>query len=258
MSATHSRTQAKRNTLLAQGAALLLAAVAVGAILVGVPGVRAPEAEVQEVSEVLAQRQAERQLAASAKVVDEGAVAREIDLHAVAERLELIHKGEIEVAAVEPTGGEGGEPVDEQKLEIKYLGHITEPNRQLALLSVNGQQRIVPVGSSARFSPEGIDPVSIRIVGVSSDAVTYERDGVQSKAEKGPRMAGAVTQVQVEAPAAARGGLQPGQPGQPGQAEESELDRRRREAMERRQRIIDRQEEQGDSPQRRGRPDGEN
>lgn len=256
MTATHTRTQARRNTLLAQGAALLLAAVAVGAILVGVPGVKAPEATMQTVGDLLKERQADRDRVASAKVVDENAPVREIDLNAVAERLKLIHTGTVEIAVETTKPDEDEGPIADQKVEIKYLGHISEPNRQLALLSVNGHQRIVPVGSTARFSPEGIDPVSIKIVGVSGDEMIYERDGVQSKATKGPRMAGAVTQVQEAAPTAARGGLDPASPVP---AEESDMDRRRREAMERRQRILDRQEEQGQgTPQRPGRPDGEN
>jgi len=256
MTGTHTRTQAKRNTLLAQAAAVLLAAVAVGAILIGVPGVKAPEAKVQQVSDLLAERQAERERAANAQVVDENAPVREIDLTAVAERLELIHTGTVAAPVTPDIANQDETPATDQKVEIKYLGHISEPNRQLALLSVNGHQRIVPVGATARFSPEGLDPVSIKVVGLSSDEVTYERDGVQSRAQKGPRMAGAVTQVQVAAPTAARGGLDPASPVP---AEESDMDRRRREAMERRQRIIDRQEEQGQgTPQRSGRPDGEN
>jgi hypothetical protein len=255
MSSAHTRTQARRNTLLAQGAALLLAAVAVAAIVVGIPGVRAPSAQMRTVSDRLAELEAERARLESAEVVEEGAPSRAVDLQAIAQRLEIIHQ----VARAEP------EPVDttipeqtntggENKVEVKYLGNIAEPDRQLALVSLNGHQRIIPMGATISFTPEGGEAVSLRVVGVSAGELVYELDGEASRIDKAPRLASAVTKIEANpAQTLAGPGVEPPQASE-AQGEESDMDRRRREAMERRQRILEERERRGG-----GRPDdGEN
>lgn len=243
MSNAHTRSQARRNTLLAQGAALLLAGVAIAAIAVGLPGLSAPAAGVQTVSDLLAEREAERERLESAEVVEDGEPTRAVNLQSVAERLELIHQAQ----AAEPVtdvvaGGEIPNTDGEEKIEVKYLGHIAEPSRQLALISLNGRQRIIPIGATTTFTPEGGEVVSLHIVGVSTNELVYELDGERQRIDKAPRMAGAVTKIETnEQPRGGPPGVDPAEV--QGLGEESDMDRRRREAMERRQRILDDQEE---------------
>ncbi len=261
MSQAGTRAQAKRNTLLGQIGALILAGVAVTAFIVGVPGVTVPETEVRTVSDLMEERAAERARVESAQVVEGDEPKREVDFAAVAERLEMVHKVEKNKPELD-TGNQTTvvEVPSDDDIELKYLGHIAEPNRQLALISFDGRQRIVPVGQSVSFTPEGKDPVSITVKGVSSSEVVYERDGEQRRVSKAPKVAGAVTQVAstgVSPPPVQSEGANPAAV----PSEESDLDRRRREAMERRQRILDRQNEQSSQqpdPQSTRRPDREN
>lgn len=263
MSTAGTRAQAKRNTILGQIAALAFAGVAVAAIIVGVPGVTMPEASVQKISDVIAERKAERDRVENAKVVDEQNLAREVNLAAVAERFGMIHSVVKPIEVIPDENHQTEVVVDDSSgIELKYLGHISEPNRQLALISFDGRQRIVPVGQSVRFTPEGQDPVSITITGVSSTEVKYERDGQSRRMAKAPKVAGSVTQVVTAAGAGASPGNPPSVDPKPSAIDpnESDLDRRRREAMERRQRIIDQQNERerGNAPTPSSRPDREN
>lgn len=258
-----SKTHAKRNTLLAQGSALLLAGVAVGVVLVGPRLLSEPESDLVTVEKVMAQRQAERERVESATpAADETTSKAEVDLDAVAQRLAQLVDIPKPADTTQVTA-QGETQREEQVVtntQLKYLGSIVEPNRKLALLSLNGIQRIVPLGSEANFTlPEGTK-VTLRVVGVSDSEVMIERDGARERVAKADRVSQAVTLVQNVGP-------QPGQPGQPGaqqaqpNPQESEIDRRRREAEDRRQRILDRQRQ--DNGGRRpdfepgGRPDGD-
>jgi hypothetical protein len=269
MSNPPTRAQAKRNTLLAQGTAVLLAAVAIGVFIFGIPGVKSPQVEVQTVAELMAQRQAEQDRLDQTETVEDGQSERLVDLQSIAERLEFLHQAAKPDALADANPGEPEilNTDGSEKVELKYLGHIAEPTRQLALISVNGVQRIVPLGQVATFTPEGGDLVALKVVGLSAGEVLIERDGVRERVSKAPRMASAVTQV-ASTPADASGasrtgnrlGSRPGEPGvSPGSPQdpqqETDLDRRRREAQERRQRIIDRRNNGQNEPLR---PDGEN
>ncbi len=269
MSQAPTRAHAKRNTLFAQGAAVVLAAVAVAVFIFGIPGVEPPNVEVQTVAELLAQRQAEQDRLDQVDQVEDEHSARQVDLEAVAERLAFLHQ--VAVADTDsPSDPDEPEQLNtdgSEKVELKYLGHIAEPTRQLALISVNGRQRIVPLGQVATFTPEGGDTVTLKVVGLSASEVLIERNSVRERIYKAPRMSSAVTQVAApppEAPGSNRPGDRLGsRPGNPGASlsspqdpqEESDLDRRRREAQERRQRMIDRR---NNAPNEPVRPDGEN
>ncbi len=269
MSQAPTRAHAKRNTLFAQGAAVVLAGVAVAAFVFGIPGVETPKVEVQTVAELLAQRQAEQDRLDQVDPVDEGQSARQVDLEAVAERLAFLHQVAVADTDQPPDPDEPKQLNTDgsEKVELKYLGHIAEPTRQLALISVNGRQRIVPLGQVAIFNPEGGDTVTLKVVGLSAGEVLIERNGVRERVAKAPRGSSAVTQVSSappEAPGTSRpGGRLGSRPGNPGvnpssvqdPQEESDIERRRREAQERRQRIIDRRNNAQNEPMR---PDGEN
>lgn len=265
MSKAPTRAHARRNTLFAQATAFILAAVAIAAFIFGIPGVETPKVEVQTVSELMAEHQAEQDRLDQVDSISDGEPVRQVNLEAVAERLSFLHQ----VAESDTnTLADAGVPEElntdgSEKVELKYLGHIAEPTRQLALISVNGRQRIVPLGQVATFTPEGSDTVTLKVVGLSANEVLIERDGVRERVSKAPRLSNAVTQVAstpAEVPGANRLGSRPGNPGvNPGSPsdpqQESDLDRRRREAQERRQRIIDRRNNAQNEPRR---PDGEN
>lgn len=85
MSKPVSKTHAKRNALLAQGSALLLAGVAVGVVLLGPRLLSEPESDLVSVDNVMAQRKAERERVESAVPArDETITKAEVDLQAVA------------------------------------------------------------------------------------------------------------------------------------------------------------------------------
>ncbi|KAA0217247.1 MAG: hypothetical protein DYG94_01585 [Leptolyngbya sp. PLA3] len=253
MSKPVTKSHAKRNTLLAQGGALLLAGTAVGIALLGVPLLSSPGARFPTVDEVMATREAERRsLELAVPVEDEAQPMRAVDLTAVAERLGVLVDLPAEVAQAEgEDAGETPAPVVSNS-ELKFLGSIREPTRELALVSLNGMQRIVPVGGSTTFStPEGMK-ITVNVLSLDGGELTIERDGVREQLAKAARVSQTVTMVQTvgERPGASGASPETGRP--PG--EESEIDRRRREADERRQRILERQRETEGS---RWRPEGQ-
>lgn len=241
MSSPLTRGHARRNKLLAQLAALVLAGGAIGVASLGVPMPGAGGGEVASVEQVMAERRAERErLAIAVPVDDTPAPARAVDLAAVAERMSMLNDMPADSSGVVVTQGPGAEDLNPaaDKTELKYLGSIVEPNRRLALISLNGIQRIVPMGGTASFSTPDGAKVSLRVVGVTNDEMVIERDGVRERLSKADRVSQAVTLVQNVGPqstAAPNAAQQP--------TDESEIDRWRREAEERRLRIIDRQRE---------------
>jgi len=241
MSSTTTRAQARRNTHLAQGAALLLTAGAVAVVMLGVPLLNKPEGEIANIEQVLAERAAERsrtELMVASE--DEPDAKRSVDLAAVARRLSILSDEPQEEPVASETPLDNGESESVAgKIELKYLGSIVEPNRRLALISVNGRQRIVPAGSAATFTTDDGEKVGVKVISVASDEVEIERDGVRQRINKADRIAQAVTVV----PAAGPQVTPPGTDPSPQASEESEIERRRREAQERRQRILDRQQE---------------
>lgn len=252
MSKTVTKSHAKRNTLLAQGGALLLAGGAVGVALLGVPLLTGPEARFTTVEEVMAQREAERRgLALAVPAEEETQPVRAVNLAAIADRLNVLVDLPAEPTQTEIVQGPTTAPPVASNAQLKFLGSIREPTRELVLVSYNGMQRIVPVGGSTTFSTPDGTKVTLNVLGLENGELVIERDGAREQLAKSARVSQTVTMVQTVGP-------QPGAPGSPEMGrqanEESEVDRRRREAEERRQRILDRQRETEGS---RWRPDGE-
>ncbi|MCL4221335.1 MAG: hypothetical protein KJZ65_08190 [Phycisphaerales bacterium] len=250
MSKPVTKTHAKRNTLLAQGGALLLAGVAVGVSLLGVPLLSSPQARFTTVEEVMAQREAERRsLELARPAEDEAQPTRTVNLAAVADRLGVLVDLPAAATATEAGPGPQTPPQQVSNSELKFLGSIREPTRELALVSLNGTQRIVPVGGSTTFSTPDGKTITLHVLSLEEGELIIERNGMREQLPKAARVSQTVTMVQTV-------GVQPGAGPETGRqpAEESEIDRRRREAEERRQRIIERQRETEGA---RWRPEGE-
>lgn len=243
MSKPVTRTHARRNTLIAQGASLLLAGGALGVAVLGLPLLSEPPAKIATVDEVMAQRQAEHDRMQNVlPAEDETESAQAVDLLAVAQRLSVLGDPPQAVPSKgNPTTPEPEEIAETTKTELKYLGNIVEPNRRLALLSLNGVQRIVPMGGTTTITTPDGGKITLRVIAVSNEEVIIERGEGRERITKADRMAQAVTMVQ-------SAGVAPGVPPTPtadanARSEESEIERRRREAEERRKRILERQQE---------------
>lgn len=250
MSKPVTKSHAKRNTLLAQGGALLLAGAAVGVALLGVPLLSSPEAQFTTVDEVMAQREAERRSLELTRPAEDGPEpTRAVNLTAVADRLGVLVDLPTESSPTNVSESPGTVTPVVSNSELKFLGSIREPTRELALVSLNGVQRIVPVGGSTTFSTPDGKKVTLNVLSLDEGELIVERDGAREQLAKAARVSQTVTMVQTVGP-------QPGAGPETGRPpnEESEIDRRRREAEERRQRVIDRQREAEGS---RWRPEGE-
>lgn len=239
MSKLVTRSHAKRNKLIAQCAALLLAGAALGVGVLGLPLLNDLTTEIETVEVAMAKRQAEQDRMNSVLPADdETELAQAVDLLAVAERLSVLGDPPPTVhTTTDETNPQPEEFVEASKTELKYLGNIVEPNRRLALLSLNGVQRIVPMGGATTITTPDGGKVTLRVIGVSNEEVIVERGEGRERIAKADRISQAVTMVQSVgvqpgSPAAIESGLTP---------EESEIERRRREAEDRRQRMLDRQ-----------------
>lgn len=247
MSTHMTRSQAKRNTLLAQGGAAVLLLVAGAAAFVGLPEVEESSTGTLSLEQVLAERAAEKARVEDLKVVEEEDERQVVaSLDEVASRLAILHDVEKPAGATvteEPIEVPAFVSGDPEKAEIKFLGHIAEPGRQVALVSVNGVQRFVAAGAEGRFPLDGSDPVVLRVVSVSAERLEIEREGARETFEKWARTAPAVTRIEGTAPI---GGVSPEEAAAMQQS--ADIDRRRQEAMERRQRMLDeRARERGES-----------
>ncbi len=240
-----SRSQAKRNTLLAQAGAAVLLGGAVVVAAVGLPSSSSTEVAPVSIDQVMTERAAERQRVDSLKVVDEEREHPRVAMSSIATRLMVLH--DVPKAAEPQT-----EPVEEiptyvsnepEKAEIKFLGFISEPTRRVALLSVNGQQRFVAQGSTASFTLEGSAPVKVSVVSIDGDELVLERQGVRETYHKSQRAGQVVTKIEGRAPTAR---APENQAAAAARSQEEEIERRRQEAMERRQRMIDSNRREGE------------
>lgn len=94
---------------------------------------------------------------------------------------------------------------------VKFLGAIIEPTRRVALVSVNGKQRMLAAGQSLKLgTDEHAD--TLQVVSVDDDAVTIEDKGGRRRIDKSVRSGPAITTVASAAVAgteAPRGAEQP-------------------------------------------------
>ncbi len=144
----------------------------------------------------------------------------------LAERLEMGRKKEAKKPDPEPQTTtttivqQPPEPSD-----WKFLGMIREPGRTLALVSVDGTQAFVPVGSAI-----GDD----ELVDVTSKEITLRKGGVERKVPRAEKTSSSVAWVKMPTNApptpAAPAGIQPGvAPGGPGGPLSPEMIQRMRE-----------------------------
>lgn len=174
---------ARRRAISWQAAALVLALAAAGLWALEIPGISGQVTGVRP------------QLPAAAEprsgAVEPAAPPGSGVITAMAERLELARKGRPAAAttpATTPTAGasNGG-------MNWRYLGSIIEPTRKLALLSINGSQRVLAEGRSIdQADPSGRGTYRARLLEVRPDLIVVDDNGRRIEIPKddpvGPRV----------------------------------------------------------------------
>ncbi len=231
-----NRSQAKRITLGAQVASLVLVAAAVGVAALGLPvgddagGFTPVEVSLPTLSD------------GGQGHDPDGNVPnfRRVDFPGIVERFGLV--GNAPGVKANPGAGEpgpgtlitpaGGPSGD----ETRYLGMIQIGARRSAMLVIDGKQRIVSQGGQATNA----DGEAIRVLNVQPDYVTLNENGTRTRVEKGVREMSAVTTIERTVEDARRANeaanrLNPPNTGEPGSGENPRVDfeRRRREAIDR-------------------------
>ncbi len=176
----------------AQAAAVILLAGAAAVAAVGVPGIGGDrpdeeigvEAVLRRADELARERQATRTAQTPETEV--------VGLAAAAERLQLTKNAPrppalaAERADAGPTGPVPDTTPPDQPLasgpsiDLRYLGLVREPTRNLALLAMGQTQRILGEGAGATVGAgPGQSPAEVRVVSILDDRVRVSVNGVE-------------------------------------------------------------------------------
>lgn len=195
-----NRTQARRVTIGAQLASLLLVGGAVAVMALGLPLGEPPTFTAVEVSLPEAggpepSLTPEDTLPASASV----------DFVGIVERLKMVGNAPSVDEPAQAGGPEGGaSPItpttQDGDEELRYLGMIEIGARRSAMLVIDGKQRIVSQGGSVSDASGG----EVRVLSIQPGFVMLNRDGARQRVEKGERQASAVTTIERTAESARR------------------------------------------------------
>ncbi|MFI4898848.1 MAG: hypothetical protein ACIARR_13620 [Phycisphaerales bacterium JB059] len=236
-----SRTQARKVTLGAQVASLVLASGAVGVAAMGLPlGEAAPFTPIQVANpEEAAPAEGE---SASTGVPD----FSQVDFTGIVERFARVRnapKVETQPTVTTPGGEDpkGGGGIGESAGdEVRYLGMIQIGARRSAMLVIGGKQRIVGQGAQET----GGEGAEVRVLSVHPEFVVAEVNGERTRITKSERQASAVTTIertpesirranenQNRAALAAQG--RTGESPDEAQNPRADFERRRREAIDR-------------------------
>lgn len=203
MTSTIARTKAKRVATLCQAGAVIAAAGAVAIVIFGVPGASA-EARISEIAAKREQNKALHTTPAngsetnSSSVIDESSV---VDPMSIAARLALVDNAptppettpdldgqddENPIAINEPTTEDGA-----LAKRVRYLGYISDPDSALAFIRIDGTQRIVREGSTARSGDESFEDLEIREVTPNSILVALgdQEDRIRLASKTGASIA---------------------------------------------------------------------
>lgn len=235
-----SRTQARKVTLGAQLASLVLASGAVGVAAFGLPLGEAEPFTPIEIADPEEVAPAEGE-GPSSGVPDYSVV----DFTGIVERFAMVRnapKAE-QQTSVPPKGGEGSEGGGTTEAaaggEVRYLGMIQIGARRSAMLVIDGSQKIVGQGAQEK----GGEGAEVRVLSVHPEFVVAEVNGERTRITKSERQASAVTTIErtVESArreneaqnraalaAQGRGGEAPDE-----QNPRADFERRRREAIDR-------------------------
>ncbi|MCC6677957.1 MAG: hypothetical protein IT436_12505 [Phycisphaerales bacterium] len=183
-------------------AVLLVAAIAIAAV--GLPGAGGSSHHAADLPPSLAET--------AKPITITPPVSEGVDFSGIAQRLASIDNAP-KPATETPTDTEitAGEPAPAAEAPIKFLGSIIEPNRRVALLSVNGRQRAVVAGQKLKLGADA-SAGELLLVAVDDNAVTIEDKGGRRTIQKTARSGSAITTVAATAPAVPT----PDAPPQPG------------------------------------------
>ncbi len=184
-----NRTQVRRITIGAQGAAALMAVALVVVIVVGAPTSGAPSGERVAIEPTLAGG-VDAAPQASGNVPDQSSV----DFEGIAMRLDQMKNAPRPDPVVETPSGGGEDPdqdVAETSGEVKYLGMIAVGLRRSALLNIDGVQRIVPQGATITLPGGG----ELQLFSVQADYVVLSEGRERRRVEKSSRGGSSVTLV---------------------------------------------------------------
>jgi hypothetical protein len=197
-----SKPRARRVRLVSQGATLVLAAGAVGAVVFGLPFLGGAAPASVEYTQVQAQAQ-ELYAGIIARRSSDEEVTEEfpVDLEMVQEALASIQNAPKDRAAETETE-EGGEDEGGDETPVaaagkaRFLGTISIGDRLLALVSAGGGQRVMGPGDKATLAladgDSGSPPV-VTVRSVTVDEVVLDEDGTERRVERAPRSGVAVT-----------------------------------------------------------------
>lgn len=229
-----NRSQAKRITLGAQVASVLLAGGAVAVAALGLPIGDRPEFTAVEVSQPEPSQPGATQ-APDSNVPD----TRRVDFTGIVERLGMVGNAPTteQPPVSNPGGGEGSPTPGPQPIgdELRYLGMIEIGARRSAMLVIDGKQRIVRQGESASDASGG----AVRVQSVQPGFVVLNRDGARQRLEKAERQATGVTTIERTAESARRenerqrASAVESADGEDRENPRADFERRRREAIDR-------------------------
>ena len=185
MTSTIARTKAKQIAILCQAGAVVALAGAAAIVVFGVPGASA-ESRISTV----AQRHAEPAPRAGAGAgegggaddtvgsIDEPAL---VDSSSIAARLALVDNAPIPPETTPDLNTEDdenpvaiSEPVSDDGAlakRVRYLGYISDPESPLAFIRIDGAQRIVREGATARAGDDTFEDLEVREVHPTSIVV---------------------------------------------------------------------------------------
>lgn len=187
-----SRTQARKLTLGAQVASLVLASCAVGVAAFGLPIGQTPTFTPVEVS-LPAQEDPAGDQDPDSGVPDH----RAVDFTGIVERFAMVGNAPQPVVEQTPTttGGESptpGQTGGEAPGEVRYLGMIEIGARRSAMLVIDGKQRIVSQGAQEK----GGEETEVRVMTVHPEFVIADVNGERTRIAKSERQASAVTTIE--------------------------------------------------------------